>query len=112
MGDARSHERAREQQLPDTDASGDGHEAIDHRGPGLDDHECGQAQSAAVRVDDDPEGDGQEQLAQAREAFLTGSIMEIMPLTCFAGRPVGAGEVGPVTSRLQQAYHRLVAEEC
>ena len=51
------------------------------------------------------------QLREAAEAFLTGSIMEIMPLTSFAGKAIGSGEPGEITKQLQQAYRRLVDEE-
>ncbi len=51
------------------------------------------------------------QLQGAAEAFLTGSIMEIMPLTLFEGCAIGPGDVGPLTRRLREAYQRLVAEE-
>jgi len=51
------------------------------------------------------------QLREAAEAFLTGSIMEIMPLTSFAGEPIGSGRPGEITRQLQQAYRDLVDEE-
>ncbi|MDN5361635.1 MAG: hypothetical protein PWP70_682 [Moorella sp. (in: firmicutes)] len=43
-------------------------------------------------------------LATAREAFLTNSLMEILPLTLVDGRPVGNGRPGPVTALLQACY--------
>ena len=52
-----------------------------------------------------------DELREATEAFLTGSIMEVMPLTRFEGEPIGSGEVGPVTGRIGEAYRRLVAQE-
>ncbi|GAA3400196.1 D-amino-acid transaminase [Paenibacillus hodogayensis] len=45
-----------------------------------------------------------ETLAQAEEAFLTGTTMEIVPIVRIDGMPVGGGVPGPVTRRLQQAF--------
>ncbi|MBI4330057.1 MAG: aminotransferase class IV [Chloroflexi bacterium] len=50
-----------------------------------------------------------EALEKADEAFVTNSIMEIMPLTSYEGALVGEGKPGPVTLRLMAAYSRLVA---
>ena len=52
-----------------------------------------------VRLDD---------IAGAQEAFLTNSIIEIMPLIEVDGKPVGSGKPGPVTQRLMAAYKKLV----
>lgn len=49
-----------------------------------------------------------EALKAADEAFLTNSIMELMPLTRFQGKPVGDGRPGPVTLRLMAAYSKLI----
>ena len=46
----------------------------------------------------------------AQEAFLTSSTREVQPLVAVDGRPVGAGKSGPVTTRLAEAYVRLVRE--
>ena len=46
-------------------------------------------------------------LMKAEEAFLTNSLMELMPLTSFQGQPVGNGLPGPVTKKLMAAYSRL-----
>lgn len=48
-------------------------------------------------------------LRQADEAFLTNSIMEIMPLTFCQGKPVGSGESGPITQRLRRIYEERIA---
>lgn len=45
-----------------------------------------------------------EALPVAREAFLTNSLMEILPLTQVDDRPVGDGRPGPVTALLQARY--------
>ena len=42
------------------------------------------------------------------EIFLTGSVIELVPVVDVDGRPVGAGTPGPLTHRLQGAYGRLV----
>lgn len=49
-------------------------------------------------------------VASAQEAFLTSSTREVQPLVAVDGRPVGAGEPGPVTRALAQAYARLVRD--
>ena len=52
-----------------------------------------------------------EVLLQADEAFLTNSIIEIMPLTGVDGQPVGSGKPGPITQTLIATYEDLVARE-
>jgi branched-chain amino acid aminotransferase len=47
-------------------------------------------------------------LFEAEEAFLTNSLLEIMPLTGVEERPIGERKPGPVTSRLMAAYSKLV----
>lgn len=49
-----------------------------------------------------------EELLRAGEAFLTNSIMELMPLAEVDGKPIGRGEV---TGRLTQAYKKTVVRE-
>jgi branched-chain amino acid aminotransferase group I len=49
-----------------------------------------------------------DELFQAQEAFLTNSLMEIMPLTEIDGKPIGPGKPGPFTKRLAMAYKKLV----
>ena len=49
-----------------------------------------------------------DELFQAQEAFLTNSLMEIMPLTEIDGKPVGSGEAESVTRRLMANYKKLV----
>jgi branched-subunit amino acid aminotransferase/4-amino-4-deoxychorismate lyase len=49
--------------------------------------------------------------AVASEAFLTGSVMEVMPLTRLDDGPVGAGRPGPVTGRLERLYREMVLQE-
>jgi branched-subunit amino acid aminotransferase/4-amino-4-deoxychorismate lyase len=47
----------------------------------------------------------------AGEAFLTNSVMEVMPLVSVDGRPVGPGRPGPLTERLARRYRDLIARE-
>jgi len=51
------------------------------------------------------------ELINADEAFLTNSIIEIMPLTLFANNPIGNGKPGTLTRNLMSIYRRLVEEE-
>jgi branched-subunit amino acid aminotransferase/4-amino-4-deoxychorismate lyase len=51
-------------------------------------------------------------LARADEAFLTNSVVEIVPLTHLDGRPVGAGVPGSMTRRFQSAYREAVSRHC
>ncbi len=49
-----------------------------------------------------------DELSQTQEAFLTNSLIEVMPLTEIAGKPVGSGRPGPLSRRLMEAYKKLV----
>ncbi|HEX9976122.1 MAG TPA: aminotransferase class IV [Dehalococcoidales bacterium] len=49
-----------------------------------------------------------DELFQAQEAFLSNSLIEVMPLTEIDGKPVGSSRPGPLTRRLAAAYKRLV----
>ena len=51
------------------------------------------------------------ELVEAQEAFLTNSIIEIMPLTQFGDKPVGSGRPGALTRHLMTAYRELVESE-
>jgi len=44
----------------------------------------------------------------AREALLCGTAAEIVPVASVDGRTIGAGAPGPVTTRIMEAYRRLV----
>ena len=44
----------------------------------------------------------------AREAFVCGTLAEIVPIATVDGRTIGAGVPGPVTRRLIDAYEQLV----
>ncbi len=45
-----------------------------------------------------------EEMERATEAFFTGTTTEVRPTVRIDGRPVGDGEVGPVTRRLSEAF--------
>ncbi|UCD54141.1 MAG: branched-chain-amino-acid transaminase [Dehalococcoidia bacterium] len=49
-----------------------------------------------------------EELFLAEEAFLTNSLIEVMPLTEVEGKPIGSGKPGAITKRLMKAYQGLV----
>jgi branched-chain amino acid aminotransferase group I len=51
------------------------------------------------------------ELITAKEAFLTNSIIEIMPLTRLDEKPIGSGKPGTLTQCLMSAYSELVAKE-
>jgi branched-chain amino acid aminotransferase len=44
----------------------------------------------------------------AREAFMCGTMAEIVPIASVDRRTIGTGEPGPMTARVAAAYHRLV----
>lgn len=50
----------------------------------------------------------QEHLIKADEAFLTNSLIEVMPITEVNGKPIGSGKPGELTKRLMAAYRELV----
>jgi len=51
-----------------------------------------------------------KELIEAEEAFVTNSIIELMPLTRFEGKPIGTGKPGELTRRLTAGYRKLVSE--
>jgi branched-chain amino acid aminotransferase len=51
------------------------------------------------------------ELNDADEAFLTNSLIEVMPLTQVAGKAIGEGTPGIVTRQLMAAYRELVVSE-
>jgi branched-subunit amino acid aminotransferase/4-amino-4-deoxychorismate lyase len=50
-------------------------------------------------------------LRASDEAFLTNSLIGLMPLTQLDGRPIGPGTLGPLTRLLRQRYLTLLAAE-
>lgn len=53
-----------------------------------------------------------EMLLAAQEVFLTGSVLEIMPVTSIERHMVGDGAVGDMTRRIAELYQQLVSKEC
>ena len=51
------------------------------------------------------------ELLEADEAFLTNSLIEIMPLVEVDGHPIGKGIPGPLTQELMSSYKELVKGE-
>ena len=49
-----------------------------------------------------------DELFHAQEAFLTNSLIEVMPLTEIDGKPIGSGRAGSITKRLMVAYKKMV----
>ena len=50
-------------------------------------------------------------LLQADEVFITNSLIEIVPVTIFDGKPVADGKPGTLTGKLMKAYKTLVRKE-
>ena len=73
--------------------------------------ECILELCAELDIDSAEESFTLDALLAAEEAFLTNSLMEVMPLTRVDGMPVRGGIPGRVTKSLMQAYGRLVREE-
>lgn len=49
-----------------------------------------------------------EELEKADEAFITGTVRRVMPVTNLDGRPLGNGKPGPVTMKLFRLYDGLL----
>ncbi|HEY4711327.1 MAG TPA: aminotransferase class IV [Dehalococcoidia bacterium] len=52
-----------------------------------------------------------KELIEAEEAFVTNSVLELMPLTWFEGKSIGSGKPGRMTKELLTAYRKLVGKE-
>jgi branched-chain amino acid aminotransferase len=52
-----------------------------------------------------------EEILSADEAFLTNSMIEVMPLTEVNKKPIGSGKPGIITQQLMQAYQEMVVKE-
>ena len=52
-----------------------------------------------------------EDLYEADEVFVTGTSIEICPVTHVDNRAIGNGQPGDVTKQLQQAFYDLIVEE-
>ena len=62
----------------------------------------------AHRFNDDPRVFARDELWCADEVFLTGTAAECTPVREIDDRTIGAGECGPVTRRLQDAFFETV----
>jgi branched-chain amino acid aminotransferase len=51
-------------------------------------------------------------LHQCEEAFLTNSLIGIMPLTALGDQKIGSGRPGPLTVRLMKGYEKLRQSSC
>jgi D-alanine transaminase len=51
-----------------------------------------------------------DELGKLDEMFLTGTTSEVLPVVRIDGKPVGRGQPGPVTRRLQEAYAAVLRE--
>ena len=47
----------------------------------------------------------------ADEAFFTGTAAEVSPIRSIDDKTIGTGEIGPVTEKLKDEYHRVVTGE-
>lgn len=52
-----------------------------------------------------------DEVYTADEAFFTGTAAEVTPIREVDGRPVGKGEAGPITRRIQDAFFAVVNGE-
>lgn len=50
-------------------------------------------------------------LYRADEVFLSGTSIEVLPVSSVDGRQIGAGRPGPLTRRLQEAFRQTVTAE-
>lgn len=50
----------------------------------------------------------QEVLIGAEEIFVSNAIQEVLPITLFEGRPVGAGNVGSETRRIEELFREEI----
>jgi branched-subunit amino acid aminotransferase/4-amino-4-deoxychorismate lyase len=50
-------------------------------------------------------------LKQADEVFVTNSLIEIVPVTVFDGKPINNGKPGILTRKLMKAYKEMVRKE-
>lgn len=52
-----------------------------------------------------------ESLDKAEEAFITGTVKKVMPVTHLDGRPFGDGQPGLVTRRMMRLYDEALVQE-
>lgn len=69
-----------------------------------------EAKAAGIPVDE--RAFTPEDLAQASECFISGTITGVAAITQVDGQPIGDGQVGPVARALYERLARRVAREC
>jgi branched-subunit amino acid aminotransferase/4-amino-4-deoxychorismate lyase len=52
-----------------------------------------------------------QEFLTATEAFLTGSGKEITPITAIDGKPLGSGEVGPITKEVMRQFREYTSSD-
>lgn len=68
--------------------------------------------AASIRIPVSERPFAVDELASAREAFLTSSLRGVAPLVRVGLQSLGNGDVGPLTRRLMDAYAALREREC
>ncbi|MEX0654361.1 MAG: D-amino acid aminotransferase [Phycisphaeraceae bacterium] len=53
-----------------------------------------------------------EQLRAAEEVMVTGTTARVTAITHVDGHPIGAGEAGPVTTRLHETFLKQLSQQC
>ena len=53
-----------------------------------------------------------EDLYQANEAFLTNSVLEIMPLVSVDDKAIGTGQPGVISGKILERFREKVNHEC
>jgi branched-subunit amino acid aminotransferase/4-amino-4-deoxychorismate lyase len=51
-----------------------------------------------------------EDLQTADEVLLTGTTVEVLPVVRVDGKPIGAGQPGPVTQRLYARFTETIGQ--
>jgi branched-chain amino acid aminotransferase len=67
--------------------------------------------ASSLRVEAEQRSVELNELYACQEAFLTNSVIEIMPLVEADGRRIGSGTVGAITGKLMYKYKTLIKEE-
>lgn len=66
--------------------------------------------AGVTSIDDAADPVRLEDMMNAEEVFLTNSQDGIIPVLSIDGKPIGNGEVGPVTRKIQQHYAHLMSD--
>lgn len=66
--------------------------------------------AGVTSIDDATDPVRLEDMMNAEEVFLTNSQDGIIPVLSIDGKPIGNGEVGPVTRKIQQHYAHLMSD--